>query len=64
MSSKVSRGIGLLIFAIEFLPFSVLTSLYTSISEPHSDIAVLCGTVQVQLRLIVCKSYKTGLLEL
>ena len=35
VSSKVSRGLGLLKHAKNFLPFSALTSLYTSIIEPH-----------------------------
>ena len=35
VSSKVSRGLGLLKHAKIFLPFSALTSLYTSIVEPH-----------------------------
>ena len=35
MSLKVSRGLGILKHATKFLPFSALTSLYTSIVEPH-----------------------------
>ena len=35
MSLKVSRGLGILKHAKKFLPFSALTSLYTSIVEPH-----------------------------
>ena len=35
VSSKVSRGLGLLKHAKKVLPFSSLTSLYTSIVEPH-----------------------------
>ena len=46
VSSKVSRGLGLLKHAKNFLPFSALTSLYTSIVEPHFHTAVLCGAVQ------------------
>ena len=34
-SSKVSRGLGLLKRAKKFIPLSALTSLYTSIIEPH-----------------------------
>ena len=35
VSLKVSRGLGILKHANKFLPFSALTSLYTSIVEPH-----------------------------
>ena len=35
VSLKVSRGLGILKHAKNFLPFSALTSLYTSIVEPH-----------------------------
>ena len=35
VSVKVSRGLGLLKHAKKFLPLSALTSLYTSIVEPH-----------------------------
>ena len=35
VSLKVSRGLGILKHAKKFLPFSALTSLYTSIVEPH-----------------------------
>ena len=35
VSLKVSRGFGILKHAKKFLPFSALTSLYTSIVEPH-----------------------------
>ena len=35
MSLKVSRGLGIVKHAKKFLPFSSLTSLYTSIIEPH-----------------------------
>ena len=35
MSLKFSRGFGILKHAKIFLPFSALTSLYTSIVEPH-----------------------------
>ena len=35
MSLKVSRGLGIPKHAKNFLPFSALTSLYTSIVEPH-----------------------------
>ena len=43
------------------LQFSALTSFYTSIVELHSDTVVWYGAVQVQMRLVLCK---TGLLEL
>ena len=35
VSLKVSRGLGLLKHAKNFLPFSAVTNLYTSIIEPH-----------------------------
>ena len=35
VSLKVSRGLGILKHSKKFLPFSALTSLYTSIVEPH-----------------------------
>ena len=35
VSFKVSRGLGILKHAKKSLPFSALTSLYTSIVEPH-----------------------------
>ena len=35
VSLKVSRGLGILKHTKTFLPFSALTSLYTSIVEPH-----------------------------
>ena len=64
VSLKVSRGLGILKHAKKFLPFSALTSLYTSIVEPISDTVAQCGAVLVLLREIVCKSCKTGLLDL
>ena len=64
VSLRVSRGLGILKSAKKCLTFYALAILYTSMVEPHFRTVAQCGAVLVLLRLIICKSCKTGLLEL
>ena len=60
VSSKASTGLGLLKHAKYFLPFSALTSFYSSIVESHFRYNCSVWDFQVQLKSIVCKNYKKG----
>ena len=47
LSLKVSRGLGILKHAKSVLPFSALTSLYTSVVEPHCSVWGCAGTTEI-----------------
>ena len=63
ISSKISRAIGFLKYAKNILPIASVKTLYTSIVEPISVIAVQFGAAVAQLPLISSKNFKIELQE-